>query len=137
MTPPRLFRLPAVRALLAQLVALLPTAALAVALDTFGRGPTLLEAAVLLGAMAMLITWRIGLAPWWRIIQLLFPVALLAALALRLPPLLFLAVFVVLLGWYWESAETCAWQNRFYAACIRAHADRLSAFATFHPVASS
>ncbi|QBE65293.1 SAM-dependent methyltransferase [Pseudoduganella lutea] len=106
MTPARLFRLPAVRALLAQLVALVPTAALAVALDTFGRGPTLLEAAALQGAMAMLITWRIGLAPWWRIIQLLFPVALLAALGLQLPPVLFLVVFVVLLGWYWSTFRT-------------------------------
>ena len=106
MTPTRLFLLPAVRALLAQLGALLPTAALGIVLDTFGRGLTLLEAAALQGAMAMLITWKIGLAPWWRIIQLLFPVALLAALALRLPPVLFLAVFVVLLGWYWSTFRT-------------------------------
>ncbi len=39
----------------------------------------------------------------------------------------------VLLGWYWEKPETCTWQNRFYAECIHAHADRLSAFATIHP----
>jgi hypothetical protein len=106
MTPTRLFHLPAVRALLAQLGALLPTAALGIVLDTFGRGLTLLEAAALQGAIAMLITWKIGLAPWWRIIQLLFPVALLAALGLQLPPLLFLAVFVVLLGWYWSTFRT-------------------------------
>lgn len=36
----------------------------------------------------------------------------------------------VLLGWYWDRPETCAWQNRFYAECVRAHPDRLSAFAT-------
>ena len=41
----------------------------------------------------------------------------------------------VLLGWYWEKPETCAWQNRFYAACVRAYPDRLSAFATIHPAA--
>jgi hypothetical protein len=41
----------------------------------------------------------------------------------------------VLLGWYWEKPETCAWQNRFYAACVRAYPDRLSAFATLHPAA--
>ena len=41
----------------------------------------------------------------------------------------------VLLGWYWEKPETCVWQNRFYAACVRAHPDRLSAFATLHPAA--
>ncbi len=41
----------------------------------------------------------------------------------------------VLLGWYWEQAATCARQNRFYAACTRAHPDRLAAFATIHPSA--
>jgi predicted TIM-barrel fold metal-dependent hydrolase len=39
----------------------------------------------------------------------------------------------ILLGWYWESFETCVWQNRFYAECVRAHPDRFSACATFHP----
>jgi len=39
----------------------------------------------------------------------------------------------VLLGWYWERPETCRMQNRFYAECVRAHPDRLSAFATIHP----
>jgi hypothetical protein len=39
----------------------------------------------------------------------------------------------VLLGWYWEKPETCAWQNRFYADCVRTHPDRLAAFATIHP----
>lgn len=41
----------------------------------------------------------------------------------------------VLLGWYWERADNCALQNRFYAACVRAHPDRLSAFATLQPAA--
>ena len=39
----------------------------------------------------------------------------------------------VLLGWYWEKPATCVEQNRFYAATVRAHLDRLSAFATIHP----
>ena len=43
----------------------------------------------------------------------------------------------VLLGWYWEKPSTCVWQNRFYAACVRAHPDRFSAFATLHPAAGS
>jgi uncharacterized protein len=38
----------------------------------------------------------------------------------------------VLLGWYWENPETCTAQNRFYAECVRAHPDRLSAFATLN-----
>ncbi|HTQ31778.1 MAG TPA: amidohydrolase family protein [Opitutaceae bacterium] len=41
----------------------------------------------------------------------------------------------VLAGWYWEKPETCAWQNRFYAACVQAHPGRLSALAVFHPAA--
>ncbi|MBI2515359.1 MAG: amidohydrolase [Opitutae bacterium] len=41
----------------------------------------------------------------------------------------------VLLGWYWENPATCVWQNRFYAECVRAHPDRLAAFATVHPAA--
>ncbi len=39
----------------------------------------------------------------------------------------------VLLGWYWENPDTAAWHNRFLAACVRAHPDRLRAFATVHP----
>ena len=39
----------------------------------------------------------------------------------------------VLLGWYWERLTTCRMQNRFFADCVRAHPDRLSAFAAVHP----
>jgi predicted TIM-barrel fold metal-dependent hydrolase len=41
----------------------------------------------------------------------------------------------VLLGWYWENQATGVIQNRFYAECVRAHPDRLAAFATLHPAA--
>ncbi|MEI6861741.1 MAG: amidohydrolase family protein [Verrucomicrobiota bacterium] len=41
----------------------------------------------------------------------------------------------ILLGWYWEKPATCGWQNRFFADCVRAHPDRLAAFATVHPAA--
>jgi len=41
----------------------------------------------------------------------------------------------VLLGWYWENWDTCQWQNRFYANCVRDHPDRLAACATLHPSA--
>lgn len=43
----------------------------------------------------------------------------------------------VLLGWYWENPATCAGQNRFYAECVRAHPDRLAAFATVQPRAGA
>lgn len=39
----------------------------------------------------------------------------------------------VLLGWYWQHADRCRLQNRFYAECVQRHPDRLSAFATLHP----
>ncbi len=39
----------------------------------------------------------------------------------------------VLLGWYWEHAETCAWHNDAMAGWVRAHPDRLSAYATVQP----
>ncbi|CAM3116591.1 amidohydrolase family protein [Rariglobus hedericola] len=38
----------------------------------------------------------------------------------------------VLLGWYWETHDSCVRQNRFYEECVRAHPDRFSAFATVH-----
>lgn len=41
----------------------------------------------------------------------------------------------VLLGWYWAKGDTCEWQNRFYAECVRLHPDRLSAFASIQPLA--
>ena len=41
----------------------------------------------------------------------------------------------LLLGWYWEKPETCAWQNRFYADCVRRYPRRFSACATLHPSA--
>ena len=39
----------------------------------------------------------------------------------------------ILQGWYWEKAESCRGQNRFYAECMRAHPERLSACAALHP----
>lgn len=41
----------------------------------------------------------------------------------------------VILGWYWERHETCLWHNRHALACVRAHRDRLSAFATVQAAA--
>lgn len=43
----------------------------------------------------------------------------------------------VLLGWYWEKHESCVLQNKFYADCMRAHPDRLAAFATVQPRAGA
>ena len=71
-----------------------------------GVGMTLFSVALLQGVLAALITWRTGLARWWCAIGLLFAPALLAASALELPPLLFLLVFIFLLGLYWSTFRT-------------------------------
>ena len=43
----------------------------------------------------------------------------------------------VLLGWYWEKAETCEWHNRAMGVWVSAHPDRLAAYATIHPGATA
>lgn len=40
---------------------------------------------------------------------------------------------VVLLGWYWENADSCRLQNRFYADLLRRYPDRLLVFASIQP----
>ena len=94
------------RALLIQCAAAPLTLALAWLLARFQFPVNYLSAAVLQGVLAAAITWRLALAPWWRVIQLLFPLALLTTLALQLPPSIFLVIFLVLLGWYWSTFRT-------------------------------
>ncbi|MGW8393317.1 class I SAM-dependent methyltransferase [Pseudoduganella sp. HUAS MS19] len=101
-----ILKTPALQALLVQAGALLPCAALAVALESFGLGLTLLQAALLQGVLAAGLGWKVGLARWWLPILLLFPIALLAGLALHLPPWLAAAAFLLLLGWYWSTYRT-------------------------------
>lgn len=67
---------------------------------------TLAMAAVLQGVLAALLSRLCGLAPWWLGIQSLFPIALLAMLALQLPPFIFLIAFIALLGLYWSTFRT-------------------------------
>jgi Methyltransferase domain len=102
----RLLRAPAVRAALIQVLALVPMLALAYLLDTFHITVSLFGAALMQGAIAALLGYKLGLASWWRPIQFLFPVALLAVHALALPPVLFLIAFLFLLGLYWSTFRT-------------------------------
>jgi SAM-dependent methyltransferase len=102
----RLLRAPGAQALLIQCIAVLPALALIYLLATFHAPITYLSAALLQGALAALITYKMGLAPWWRVIQLLFPVAVLATMALHLPSWLFLLLFLLLLGLYWSTFRT-------------------------------
>ncbi len=92
--------------MLIQCLAIVPALAVIYLLATFHFPVTYLSAALVQGTLAALITWKMGLAPWWRPIQFLFPVAVLAALALHLPSWLFLLLFLLLLGLYWSTFRT-------------------------------
>jgi hypothetical protein len=113
--PRRIWRAPAVRALLLQILAFPLMLATVWLLARAGLlqswtmqswlGVTLVQ-----GAWAALLAWRAGLASWWRAIQFLFPPGLLlarqAADALALPPAAFLAVFLFMLLLYWSTFRT-------------------------------
>ena len=99
--------LPAIQALLIQsasFVALL--ALLLLARSLAGIQVSLLVATLLQGALASFLSRLRHLARWWLVIQLLFPLALLATHALALPPTLFLIAFLLLLLVYWTVFRT-------------------------------
>jgi hypothetical protein len=102
----RIWRVPAVQALLIQCAALPPCWLAVVMFSSMHVDVTLGAAALLQGALAAALSWWRKLAPWWLAIQLLFPLALLAGAGLHLPPWLFLAGFVVLLLVYWSTFRT-------------------------------
>jgi SAM-dependent methyltransferase len=95
-----------VQAAVLQALAFPATLVLVYLLARAGLHPSMIVAAVLQGMVAALLTWRRGLATWWRAIQFLFPVSLLGAGMLDLPPALFLVVFLFLLGLYWSTFRT-------------------------------
>lgn len=102
----RVARAPAVRALLIQGGAAPLSLGLVYLLASLHFPVDYLTVAVLHGLVAAAITWLARLAVWWCAIEFVFPLAVLAALSLRLPPWLFLAVFLVLLGLYWSTFRT-------------------------------
>lgn len=102
----RLISAPAARALLIQGACAPLTYCLLFLLSLLHFPLTYMSAALLQGALAALLTWKFGLAPWWRLIQFCFPVAILAASALHLPSWLFLLLFLLLLGLYWSTFRT-------------------------------
>lgn len=106
MSPRAWVRAPAVRAGALQLLALAPTLAVSFGLGAAGVPVSLWLAASIQGALAAAATRRCGLAPWWIPIQWLFPPALLAADALRLPAALYLLAFLLMLGLYWSTFRT-------------------------------
>jgi hypothetical protein len=108
--PRRIWRAPAVRALLLQILAFPLMLATVWLLARAGLPQSWLGVAMVQGAWAALLSWRAGLASWWRAIQFLFPPVLLlarqAADALALPPGAFLAIFLFLLLLYWSTFRT-------------------------------
>ena len=108
--PRRIRRAPAIRALLLQILAFPLMLATVWLLARTGMPLSLFGVTLIQGAWAALLSWRAGLASWWRAIQFLFPPALLLARqgadALALPPAAFLAVFLFLLLLYWSTFRT-------------------------------
>lgn len=58
------------------------------------------------GAIAALISYFRRLDPWWVIIQLSFPLLLVLASTLQLPPIFFLVCFAFSLLLYWSTFRT-------------------------------
>lgn len=96
---------PAVRAVLIQCLAF-PLMLLAVfAMARSGIGVGYVHVALLQGLLAAAISWR-RLARWWLPIQFLFPLALVKARQLDLPPAVFMVAFVFLLLVFWSTFRT-------------------------------
>jgi SAM-dependent methyltransferase len=97
---------PAVAALLLQAAAVPLSLAMTWLLATVGVPMSTPAVALIQGLLAAgLSRWR-GLASWWVAIQLLFPLGLVGAHQLAIPPLAFLAAFLFLLLLYWSTYRT-------------------------------
>ena len=104
--PRRLLQLPAVRALLIQILCFPLTLAAVWLLARAGVPMSYLLVALLQGAWAALLSWRAGLASWWRLIGFGFAPALLLVQSLELPPSVFLVAFLLFLLVYWSTFRT-------------------------------
>jgi hypothetical protein len=104
----RLRRLPpSLQAVLIQLLSLPLVLLCARAMPRFSEAVmTVAAAALLQGLLSAGFSRLLGLASWWLLIQLLFPISLVAALSLQLPPAIFLTGFILLLGIYWTIFRT-------------------------------
>ncbi len=104
--PTHLLRYPALRALLIQIAAFPLTLAIVFLLASAGVVFVYWHVALVQGIVAALLSWWRGLASWWRAIQFGFPLALLGASQLAIPPAAFLAIFLFLLLLYWSTYRT-------------------------------
>lgn len=112
-------RPPAVRALLIQVFSFFLVLVAGAAIEARAHlSLPLIVIALSQGAVAALLAWRFRLAPWWWLIQLVFPVALLAGPLLPIPPAAFLLLFLVFLALYWSTFRT---QVPFFPSGRRTH----------------
>jgi SAM-dependent methyltransferase len=95
-----------VRALAIQLACIAPALCIIYIAARLGAAPGYLHVALVQGILAALVTMRAGLARWWRVIQFAFPLTVLAAQALAVPPSVFLAAFLVFLVLFWSTFRT-------------------------------
>ncbi len=106
----RVWRSPAVQALVLQCAAFPLTLAAVYLLARSGFVTGYAGAALLQGGFAALLARLRGLAVWWLAIQLVFPLALMQALTqavtLSIHPLVFLGLFLFLLALYWSTFRT-------------------------------
>lgn len=101
-------RFPALKALLAQSVALL-SAGFLVFLTASGTGwrfPLMAVALFQGGIAAALSHYWLGMMPWWLPIQMLFVPALVVTLSFEIAPFWFLLGFLLLLVLYWAVFKT-------------------------------
>lgn len=96
-------RLPLVRAMLAQGLAIILVVGLVYLLALLGRPLPLMAVSLVQGVAAAAIGWRLGLSRWWLWINLAFLPALLLVQRAELPAWLFLLGFVLLLLVNWNS----------------------------------
>lgn len=100
-------RMPALRALLIQLAALGGVLLLAAALSVLiNLQFTLATTALLQGMVAAALAWWARMARWWIAIHLVFVPAALLLSAMNLPSWLYLLLFSVSLGVYWQTFRT-------------------------------
>ncbi|NHZ41497.1 class I SAM-dependent methyltransferase [Massilia sp. CCM 8693] len=102
----RIWRAPAVQALLLQCLAFPLTLLIVFLLARSGAVLSYADCALVQGVLACAMTRLRGLAVWWLGIQLVFPLALMGTLKLDIPPPLFLGVFLFLLALYWSTFRT-------------------------------
>lgn len=98
--------IPAVKALLLQMLACAATLLCVVSMASLHLSLDLLLASLIQGALAALFSAYFHQARWWIAIQLLFPIGLVLALGLQLPPVIFLIAFLFLLLLYWSTFRT-------------------------------